>query len=415
LKVLKATQQDVQGTEYHLNLLVNGIENVKFVYVADLESDYHPTENIGEKPSIDDYYDVVSVEPHPCGTKTYLLSEDTDEEAEKKYGPMSNGLIPPKELDEVLDYELTEEEVRSLPASYDQREDLKTLYGDKPVASQVLHQGSCGSCWAFAAATAMGYSMMVQSTGQFNAVPSTQLGGSCGSDKEGMCRGGWYKQFLKAMNKHDIPANWAVPYTGKQGQCVGGTQSMFYKSSNPPAGSGSKCECARGPSSCKSWGCYLKAECPGAKPHNGKWYSKSPCGGGGSLMQTVKGEKNMMHQLKTFGAIWLAIDAGPSCFKRYRSGVADCGKGGRLTHAVVGVGWGSENGKKYWLVQNSWGAGWGDNGFIKLARGVDTLGIERNGAKSGFIAPTKLKCSGKKRCANGGSFKADCTCKCGKG
>lgn len=73
--------------------------------------------------------------------------------------------------------------------------------------------------------------------------------------------------------------------------------------------------------------------------------------------------------------IAVSIQADTMVFQSYTSGVLDstaCGTS--LDHAVLAAGYGVENGMNYWLVKNSWGTSWGDNGYIKLAA-VDGEGI----------------------------------------
>ena len=53
----------------------------------------------------------------------------------------------------------------------------------------------------------------------------------------------------------------------------------------------------------------------------------------------------------------------------------DC-DGAKFNHAVVIVGWGNLNGINFWIVRNSWGSHWGENGYFLIERGVNKCKIE---------------------------------------
>ena len=77
---------------------------------------------------------------------------------------------------------------------------------------------------------------------------------------------------------------------------------------------------------------------------------------------------SLMHALVTAGPIAISVDAS---WGAYEGGVFSDPKSGihtNIDHAVQLVGYGTMGGKDYWLVRNSWGASWGEQGYIKIER-----------------------------------------------
>nr|XP_054597657.1 procathepsin L [Nothobranchius furzeri] len=203
--------------------------------------------------------------------------------------------------------------VNSLPDAVDWR---NTGY-----VTGVKDQKQCGSCWAFSTTGSL-EGQYSKKTGNLVSLSEQQLVDCSVTFGNKGCMGGSmvnaYK-YIKANGGIDTEASY--PYEGVNKTCR----------YNPNT---------------------IGANCTG--------FVAISSGNEGALKQAVA----------TIGPISVAIDASQSSFQLYASGVYDesaCSNS-RLNHAMLVVGYGTDNGKDYWLVKNSWGVTWGDQGYIKMLR-----------------------------------------------
>ena len=92
-----------------------------------------------------------------------------------------------------------------------------------------------------------------------------------------------------------------------------------------------------------------------------------------------------MEVLYLYGPVSICIDASEDAFQSYTTGVYSsqqtpvCPANAETDHAVLLTGWGVSNGVKYWNVKNQWGSGWGNKGYIWIARDTtNNCGISSN-------------------------------------
>lgn len=117
-------------------------------------------------------------------------------------------------------------------------------------------------------------------------------------------------------------------------------------------------------------------------PYNEKFQKeRSECGTCNSIV-TLNGCSDVSPQNQTslkFAVsqqpISVAIEADSNVFQSYRGGIIkkeDCGD--NVDHGVLLVGYGTENNIDYWLIKNSWGIAWGEDGYVRIERNDNEMG-----------------------------------------
>jgi len=207
--------------------------------------------------------------------------------------------------------ELSDVDVDALPTEVD--------WIKKGCVTEVKNQQQCGSCWAFSATGSLEGAVCAK-TGTLPNLSEQQLV-DC-ADKQGNqgCSGGEMDAaFQFVIDNNGLCSEADYPYLGVNGNCTVCT--------------------------------------PAVKIHG--------------FQDVPKEDENaLMAAVAKFGPVAVAIEADQMGFQFYNGGVFDGACGANLDHGVLLVGYGHDEKTKedYWMVKNSWGAKWGDKGFIRLVR-----------------------------------------------
>jgi cathepsin F len=94
---------------------------------------------------------------------------------------------------------------------------------------------------------------------------------------------------------------------------------------------------------------------------------------GWAYVTKTKNETDMLQASYEEGPLSICVDAAP--WQLYKSGIITKNCGTQLDHCVQITGWGSESNVDYWIIRNSWGADWGESGYLRVERGKNLCGV----------------------------------------
>ncbi len=223
---------------------------------------------------------------------------------------------------------LPDSPVLGLPTSFDWR--------DSGILTPVRDQGNCGSCWAFG--TVGPFEANLKWKSSLTTDLSEEFLLSCNTDGYS-CNGGWwaheyhYNQTAINQTQPGAVLETDFPYVGASQSC----NRLFSH-----------------PYRLVNWG-YV---------------------GNDSSIPAAEAIKNALY---SYGPVGVAVCAGPK-MQGYRGGVFSLDEknycGGGVNHAVVLVGW--NDAENTWIMRNSWGASWGESGYMRITRGTSNIGYSAN-------------------------------------
>lgn len=111
------------------------------------------------------------------------------------------------------------------------------------------------------------------------------------------------------------------------------------------------------------------------------------CTSGHTVGATITGHKDLPQsesaiaaQVYKSGPVSIGVDG--SSFQTYTGGILSNCQNVQLDHAVLIVGYDDSNATPYWIIKNSWGPGWGEEGYIRVEKGTNQCGLDQAASTS---------------------------------
>lgn len=259
--------------------------------------------------------------------------------------------------------------VANLPESFDSETNWPHC---AKVIGDIRDQSMCGCCWAFGAASAASDRLCISTKAQA-MVPLSAFDVCFCASPDG-CNGGDIESPWDHIRSKGAVTGGQVNGTGPFGSGLCRDFSLPHCHHHGPQGKDPYP--AEGKPGCKqqeSRQCPKKCDKHAKAPHDDfksdKWHFSGQ-------VQSASGESDIAQAIMAGGPVETAFSVYAD-FANYVSGVyhhvSGSMEGG---HAVRIVGWGVDNGNKYWKVANSWNPYWGEKGYFRIKRGGSECGIE---------------------------------------